>query len=91
MACYWSGFNHLAPWWSIKSGALCWRLGGDEWKQQRKAFNPAFSLKTLIENSLKKMCDETLIFVNILEELAATGETFPLQERVKVFGPFYYD
>jgi hypothetical protein len=30
------------------------------------------------------MCDQTLIFVKILETLASTGETFPFQERVKV-------
>jgi len=30
------------------------------------------------------MCDQAIIFVNILERLATVGETFPLQERVKV-------
>jgi cytochrome P450 len=57
---------------------------GDEWKQQRKIFNPSFSPKKLIETSLKKMCDQALVFVEILQNLAVTGETFPLHQYVKV-------
>src|SRR5208282_2161604 len=33
------------------------------------------------------MCDQTVIFVKILENLASIGKTFPLQERVKVNHP----
>jgi cytochrome P450 len=57
---------------------------GDEWKQQRRIFNPSFSPKKLIETSLKKMCDQALVFVEILENLTVTGETFPFHKYTKV-------
>jgi cytochrome P450 len=57
---------------------------GDEWKQQRRIFNPSFSPKKLIETSLKKMCDQAVVFVEILENLTVTGETFPFHQCIKV-------
>ena len=59
-------------------------LSGDEWKQLRKIFNPAFSPKSLVETTLPKICDKALIFVRNLETLAKKGEEFRLQEHAQV-------
>jgi hypothetical protein len=59
---------------------------GDYWRKVRKMFNPAFSVSHL-ETLIPGIIEESMVFVNILEEGAKSGKTLLLGERLPVFSP----
>ncbi|KAL9608751.1 MAG: hypothetical protein Q9167_006423 [Letrouitia subvulpina] len=52
-------------------------LEGDEWKTWRAIFNPGFSINHLM-TMVSQMMKDVLIFCEILEQRAATGEVFSM-------------
>lgn len=56
---------------------------GDYWRKVRKMFNPAFSVSHL-ETLIPGIIEESMVFINILEGAAKSGETLLLGDRLPV-------
>jgi sterigmatocystin biosynthesis cytochrome P450 monooxygenase len=57
---------------------------GDYWRKVRKMFNPAFSVSHL-ETLIPGIIEESMVFIDILESAAKSGETLLLGNRLPVF------
>jgi len=54
---------------------------GEEWRQQRALFGPAFAMSNLL-SLIPGMIEETLIFIDLLTKKAVSGETFSMYQQV---------
>ena len=58
-------------------------IGGEHWQKLRKMFNPAFS-QGYLDKLVPGIVEETLIFVQVLDEVAEKGEDLRMLDAATV-------
>jgi len=58
-------------------------IGGEFWKKLRKVFNPAFAPSHL-DSQVPAILEESMIFIDRLKEVAASGKTVPMAQLTMV-------